>query len=116
MPAHVVATPRNIKVQLLVDTPACDWVNDRPALGCDMGIASQVTLSDGAWFAGRRRSPARMKRLQRRITRTVKESNGRRKKRLSLAKEHQRIREGERGYLHELTRWLVNEHGSKVLR
>ena len=47
------------------------------------------------------------------MSRAVKSSNGRRKKCLGLAKEHQRIEERERGYLHELTRRLVSEKSSK---
>ena len=48
--ARVVATPCRIKVQLLVDTLACDWQDDREPLGIDVGIAKQVTLSDGTQY------------------------------------------------------------------
>ena len=96
-----------------MDTPECDWQDDRPALGIDVGIKSQVTLSDGAQYPKRQRSLTRMKRLQRWVSRAVKVSSGRRKKRLAPAKEHQRVQERERGYLHELTRRLVFEKSSR---
>ena len=111
--ARIVSTPCRVKVQLLVDTSECDWQDDREPLGIDVGIKAQVTLSDGTQYPKRQRSLARMKRLQRRVSRAVKGSNGRRKKRMMLAKEHQRIQERERGYLHELTRRLVSEKSSK---
>ena len=111
--ARVVATPCRVKIQLLVDTPQCDWDDDRSALGIDVGITSQATLSDGTQYPGRKRSLGRLKRLQRRLSRAVKDSIGRHKKRLMLAKEHQRVQEQERGYLHELTRKLIDQHTSK---
>ena len=111
--ARIVATPCRVKVQLLVDTPECDWQDGREPLGIDVGIAKQVTLSDGTQYPKRQRSLSRMKRLQGRVSRAVKGSNGRRKKRLAPAREHQRIQERERGYLHELTQRLVSEQSSR---
>ena len=111
--ARIVTTPCRVKVQLLIDTPACDWQDDRAPLGVDVGIKTQATLSDGTQYPKRQRSLVRMKRLQRRVSRTVKGSNRRRKKCLALAKEHQYIQERERGYLHELTRRLVSEKSSR---
>ena len=111
--ARIMATPCRVKVQLLVDTPICDWTDEREPLGIDVGIKAQVTLSDGTQTPKRTRSMARMKRLQRRASRAVKGSHGRRKKRLALAKEHQRVQEREHGYLHELTIRLVKDKSSK---
>ena len=111
--ARIVSTPRRVKVQLLTETPSCDWQDDRPALGVDVGIASQVTLSSGEQYPKRRRSLTQLRRLGRRLSRAVRGSNGRRKKRLALAKEHQRVAERERGYLHELTARLVKERSSR---
>ena len=108
--ARIVATPCRVKMQLLVDTPDCDWQDDCPTLGIDVGIKSQVTLSDGAQYPKRKRALSRLKRLQRRVARVVKGSNGRHKKRLALAREHQRIQERERGG------WCLRSRRSFTLR
>ena len=111
--ARIVSTACRVKIQLMVDTPDCDWDDKREPLGVDLGITSQVSLSDGAQFPRRRRSLVKIKRLQRQLSKACKGSHARQKKRLSLQKEQQRIVERERGYLHELTTCLVRERSSK---
>ena len=113
--ARIVVTPCRVKVQLTVETPVTDLVDERPALGIDVGIKAQVTLSNGVQFPKRRRDMRQVKRAQRRLSHTIKGSNGRYKKHCLLAKAHQRVKERERGYLHELTRSLITHHSARFV-
>lgn len=111
--ARVVVTPCRIKVQLIVETPECDYQDQREPIGIDLGIAQQATLSDGTQFPKRILDETRKKRLQRKLSRSARGSRNRGKKRLAHAKECQRIKERERSYIHELTAHLVKNFSSK---
>ena len=106
---RVVKTARRVKVQIIHAIEAVEPAPSINPIGIDVGIRSRVTCSNG--FKTGRNEPDRteLKRRQRILSKAVKGSNNRRKKRLALAKEWQRVRDRERGSLHELTAELVKQ-------
>ena len=76
-------------------------------VGIDMGISKRATMSDGTVIEKRNIDRKKLIRLQRSVSRKVKGSGNRRKAVRLLAKEWQRVSDGERDYLHRLTRELV---------
>ena len=62
-------------------------------VGIDVGLRSRLTLSDGHVAPPRRVDPTRIKRTQRKLSRSKKGSGSRRKKALALAKLHRRAKE-----------------------
>ena len=112
--ARLVVTPRRVKIQLLIENETIEKQEDpRNPLGVDVGIKSQITLSNGIQKETRRRHLREAKRRQRLLSKAVKGSATRLKKKGMLAKSWQKVRESERGYLHELTRELITRHTSK---
>ena len=111
--ARIVTTPCRIKVQLLIDEPVMEHKDNRPAIGIDAGISNRFMLSNGDSLPKRERNLGQVVRCQKRVSRAVKGSKSRNKKRYLLAKAWQRVAERERGYLHEAARQLVNEQSSK---
>ncbi len=85
-------------------------VDERAPVGVDLGIKKRVVLSSGYAAAKRVVDRRELTRRQRILSRATKGANNRNKKRISLAKEWQRIREKEKGILHELTADLVKNH------
>ena len=106
-------TARRIVIQLVIETDTDVVEDNRLPLGVDAGIKKQVTLSNGIQTEGRNRNLLEVKKRQRLLSKAVKWSNNRAKKKLLLAKSWQRVRESERGYLHRLTSFLIQKHSSK---
>ena len=111
--ARIVVTPLRVKVQLIIDTPECDYEDDRYPMGIDVGIKEQITLNGGYRYPKRVRDTKRIKKLQRKLSKAVRGSNNRRKKKILLSKEYQRVAERERNYLHRLTTNLIKSKSSK---
>ncbi len=79
-------------------------------VGIDAGISKRLTLSNRKTVEKREIDRCKIIRLQRSVSRKKKDSNNRRKAVSLLAKEWQRVADGERGYLHRLTAELVKMH------
>ena len=79
-------------------------------VGIDMGVSRRLTTSNGKTVEKREIDRRRIIRLQRSVSRKVKGSNNWRKAVTNLAKEWQRVAEGERDCLHRLTAELVKMH------
>ena len=110
---RIVKTPIRVKIQLVCELPDVEVEDTREALGIDAGVLNRITLSNGVQVSKREVDRTKIKSLQRKVSRSVKGSNNRKKKVLSLNKEWQRIREKDKGYLHELTSSLIKKHSSK---
>ena len=104
--ACVVKTPLRVRLQLVVARPAPP-PNPQPPLGIDVGVAARATLSDGQRYGGHQIDRERLMALQQQLARAKKRSKNRQKRKRLLAKEWQRVRERERGRLHEMTADLV---------
>lgn len=83
-------------------------------VGIDLGLESFATLSDGTKIDNPRqliKAERRLKRRQRKLSRTKKGSRRRWKARRSLAKLHVKINNQRENFLHQLSRQLANQYG-----
>ena len=110
---RIVKTPIRIKIQLVCELPDVQVEDERSPIGIDVGVLNRITLSNGVQFPKRSVSRTKLKSLQKRVSKSVKGSNSRKKKVLALQKEWQRVGEKNKGYLHELTSSLIKNYTSK---
>lgn len=106
---RIVRTALRVVVQLIAEHTDPFIRDSRKPVGTDVGISKLMTLSDGTRIDGRKLDRSELKRKQRLLSRSVKGSNNRKKKRVSLAKEWQRATERTRHENHELTDSLVKD-------
>ena len=106
---RVVRTALRVKVQIVHELPEVESVPSPNPIGIDVGVKSRITCSNGYQSGRNELDRTELKRRQRVLSKAVKGSNNRRKKRLALAREWQRVRERERGKLHEETAELVRQ-------
>ena len=110
--ARVVVTPCRVTVQLIVEnTPTKD--QGQAAVGIDLGIKACITLSNGVQYAKRIRDNNKIMRLQKKLAKAEKGSNGRRKKKKQVAQACQRIALSESNLLHRITTALVKNQSNK---
>ena len=110
---RIVKTPIRIKIQLVCELPDIEVEDARAPVGVDAGVLNRVSLSNGVKIAKRKVDRTKLKTLQKRVSKSVKGSNSRKKKVLALSKEWQRVRERNKGCLHELTTSLVKNYTSR---
>ena len=104
---RITRKPLRTEVALSYESPTPEIKPVSNPVGIDMGISKRLTLSTGETVEKREIDRKKLIRLQRSVSRKVKGSNNRRKAVRLLAKEWQRVSDGERGYLHRLTAELV---------
>ncbi len=110
---RIVKTPIRIKIQLVCELADVQVEDERSPIGIDAGVLNRITLSNGVQFPKRSVNRTKLKSLQKRVSKSVKGSNSRKKKVLALQKEWQRVGEKNKGYLHELTSSLIKNYTSK---
>ncbi len=110
---RIVKTPIRIKIQLVCELPDIEVEDTRAPVGVDAGVLNRVSLSNGVKIPKRKVDRTKLKTLQKRVSKSVKGSNSRKKKVLALSKEWQRVGEKNKGYLHELTTSLVKNYTSR---
>ncbi len=110
---RIVKTPIRIKIQLVCELPDVEVEDARAPVGVDAGVLNRVSLSNGVKIPKRKVDRTKLKTLQKRVSKSVKGSNSRKKKVLALSKEWQRVGEKNKGYLHELTTSLVKNYTSR---
>ena len=110
---RIVKTPIRIKIQLVCELPDVETVDERAPVGIDAGVLNRVSLSNGVQIPKRNVDRNKLKTLQKKVSKSVKGSNSRKKKILSLNKEWQRVAEKNKGYLHELTSSLIKNQTSR---
>lgn len=82
-------------------------------IGLDLGLKDFAVTSDGQRFPAPnyfRKSEKRLVRLQRRLSKTKKGSNGREKARLKVARQYEKVANQRQDFLHKLSRQLVEEN------
>ncbi len=87
-------------------------------VGVDLGIKTLVTLSNGEVFANLKpykKVAQKLGKLQRNLSRKVKGSNNRQKARIKLAKQHQKVANLRRDYLHKITSYLAKNFSEIVI-
>ena len=112
---RIIKSPIRIKLQIMTELPDNNKKDNREPLGIDLGIKSRATLSNGVMISKQIVDRKEIKRKQRILVKAKKDSNNREKKRLSLVKEWQRVREREKGTLHETTAGLIKDYSSKFV-
>jgi putative transposase len=93
-------------------------ISEETAIGLDVGIKHFVTLSTGEKMENPKhlkQSEARLKVLQRRMSRKVKGSNNRYKVRLRVAKLHEKIANQRKDFLHKVASRIVTENQSVIV-
>ena len=82
-------------------------------VGIDLGITSLIALSTGEKIANPKAfkaKRAKLRKVQKALSRKVKGSNNRYKARLKVAKVHEEISDARKDFLHKLTTRLVREN------
>lgn len=88
-------------------------VSGGPAIGIDRGVARTIALSDGTHHQAPSLTPtedARMRRLQRQMSRRVKGSNRRARTRLAIAKLRAREADRVKDWIEQQTTDLIRHH------
>lgn len=99
----------SIQVEQEIDEPTYSGYQ----IGIDLGLKDFIVTSDGQQVPNPkhlRKSERKLKRLQRRLSRTKKGSNGREKARLKVARQHEKIANQRADFLHKLSRKLVEDN------
>ena len=112
---RVVRTPRRVKLQFVMEVADPEVLDVRPPVGIDLGIKDRATLSNGYKVPKNVINRDELKRRQRILSRAVKGSNNRQKKRRALARAWQRVTEQEKGKVHEITNALVKGHACRFV-
>ena len=100
-------------VSLLVDTLIEPLSESPNVVGVDLGITSLIALSTGEKVAnpkGFKVKRAKLRKVQKALSRKQKGSNNRYKARLKVAKVHAEISDARQDFLHKLTTRLVREN------
>ncbi len=82
-------------------------------IGIDLGVKDFIVTSDGEVFENlhfKKSESDKLKRLQRQLSRKVKDSNNRNKVRIKLAKAYKRITDKKQYYLHQISNYLIDEN------
>jgi len=102
-------------ISIQVDTPVGHLLeNNKNCVGLDVGIETDVTLSDGRKFKGPKALKRHLKKiakLSRGLHCKVKGSNGRKKAALRLAKQHRKIKNIRLDFIHKITTLIVKRYG-----
>lgn len=100
-------------VSVLVETEQCYKQKTGKTVGVDLGIKTLATLSDGMTVENPhflRENQAKLKRMQRHLSRKKLGSNRRNKCRLKVSRLHCDIANKRSWYMHNLTTMLVNNY------
>src|SRR5215475_1026919 len=100
-------------VSILVETDIKPRRRVEAEVGIDVGIKTLATTSEGEKLENPRplvRREMRLKRLQRRLSRKVKDSNNRKKARLKVARLHAKISDTRRDALQKFTTKIICEN------
>ena len=102
---------------VLVDTPeqipAKAPLSQATAVGIDVGLSHFATLSDGTVIANPRflkKSLKKLKRLSRRHSKKVKGSNNRNKSRIRLSRQHEKVTNQRKDFLHKTSTAIVKQY------
>lgn len=96
-----------------LEMPAKMPTTEAGTIGVDLGIKSFAVLSTGEKISNPRnimRSAKKLRRAQRQLSRCVKGSNNRNKKRRIVARVHEQVANRRNDFLHQLTTKLVRDN------
>ena len=110
---RIVRTAKRVEIHLVYQIDVPEPIRAEHAqspVGIDLGVTNLVALSHGYKVPGRKPDRNKIRKAQQRLGKAKPGSNGRRKRRATLARAFQTERERARGYLHELSRRLVDRY------
>lgn len=90
----------------------------RETIGCDVGISTLMTCSDGTVFENPkplRKASKKLAQMQRHLSRKVKGSSNWLLCKLKVQRLHQRVTNIRKDTIHRLTAWLSKNHGTIVV-
>jgi putative transposase len=96
----------------LPDQPKAE--SNKPAVGIDLGIKTALVLSDGKTFEAPKPLKSaleRLKRLGRYVSRKVKGSNNRRKAAARLGRQHWKVAQIRKNFVHQTTSSIAKNYG-----
>jgi len=105
-------------VTVLAEEERACYPDGRPAVGIDLGLRTFAVLSDGVKIPHPHiadKASAKVKRLQRILSRKKRGSQNRNKARERLAIAHWRLANTRRHWMHETTTAIVKDYGTIVL-
>ena len=108
----------SITVQFDEDKPKKKPIDESKAVGIDLGIKTFVTLSNGKEIPNPKNlknAIAKLKRLQRRLSKKTKGSNNREKARKVLACQYERVTNRRNDFLEKVTHQLVTTYDTICL-
>jgi len=100
-------------VSILVETEVKPLEKTKAEVGIDVGVKTLATTSEGEKIENPRplvKHEKRLRILQRRLSRKVKDSNNRKKARFRVAKLHSRISDTRRDTLQKFTTKIISEN------
>jgi putative transposase len=101
-------------VQVELEMPEPTHAHPTDAVGVDLGLKSFLVTSDSVDIAAPkylRKAQERLTRLQRQLSRRKKESKGREKARLLLARQHEKVAHQRSDFLHKASHKIMKEYG-----
>ena len=90
-------------------------VDKRPVLGIDLGVKAIATLSNGVQYDPIAVDDTRRKRMQCKVARAQKGSNGRKKAKVLLSKESRRVAVRRLNAIHRMTTAIVQNHSANLV-
>ena len=108
----------SILVELDEDNPKKKPIDENKAVGIDLGIKTFATLSNGEEIPNPKNlknAMARLKRLQKRLSRKAKGSNNREKARRVLACQYEKVTNKRNDFLEKVTHQLVTSYDTICL-
>ena len=109
---HALGT--GFDVQLVVQLPDSEVVDDRDVVGIDLGVKAPCSLSNGAQYAPIKLSEKRRKKAQRALSRAKRQSRNRARKKLALSRESRRMAIRRRNAAHRLTAHIIKHHSANI--
>ncbi|VUT25423.1 MAG: putative transposase [Candidatus Methanolliviera sp. GoM_oil] len=98
-------------VEIEIEEPNYEAITN--PIGIDLGISHLITLSNGDMEDNPRylvRSEGKLKRRQKKLSKSKKQSNNRTKRRFEVVKTHRTVRDQRTDLLHKISRSLVNTY------
>ena len=109
-------------ISILVETneslPKKKPIDEKQAVGVDLGIKTFATLSDGVEIENPknlRKSMRKLKRFQKSLSRKQKESNNRKKSVRLLAIQHEKVTNRRLDFLHKTSKFLIDNYNTICL-
>ena len=109
-------------ISILVETediiPNKAPIDENKAVGVDLGIKTFATLSDGTEIQNPKylkKALKKLKRLQRSVSRKKKGSNSRKKAVTLLARQHEKVTNKRKDFLHKTSKYLIDHYDTICL-